>query len=60
MARIYRFHDKVAVHIGDGETIYLTPKAALAIAFAMGACAEDIGACKFTDSLFATVEIEEE
>ena len=59
MAQIHRFHDKVAIHIGDSSTIYLTPKVALAIANAMIECVDDID-LKFTESLFGTVEIEEE
>ncbi len=60
MARIYRFNDKVAIDLGDGANVYLSPKAALAIGFALSECAYDIGKAKFTESLFSTVEVPED
>jgi hypothetical protein len=58
MAQVHRFHDKVAIYIGTGETVYLEPKLARKIAKALNSCAKDIGARKFTDSSFGTHEFE--
>lgn len=57
MARIYRFHDTVAVTIRDRSTMYFDPETATDIASAMKQCAEDIGKCKFTKSTLGTVEV---
>lgn len=57
-AHVHRFGDKAAVSLpGKGETVYLTPKEARALARALQACARDIGAARFTASNFATVTV---
>lgn len=58
-AQIHRFGDKVAISLpGKGETIYLTPDDARAVADAMRACASNIEAQpKFSESTFATNHI---
>ena len=58
MAQVHRFGDEVAVWLGDGKTIYLTPKAANAIADAMHQCTNDISCNKFTNSAFGTVNVD--
>lgn len=58
MAQVHRFHNKVAVWLENGETVYLTPKEAKAIALAMQRAALNCGAVKFTDSTFETFNIE--
>ncbi len=57
-ASIYRFRDRVAVHIGTGATVYLSPADARKIARALNAAARDIGERKFTESTLATVDLE--
>lgn len=59
MAQVHRFRDSVAVYLGKGETVYLTPATAHKIAKAMNACARDIKARDFIDSEFSTVTIKE-
>lgn len=57
-AQVHRFADYVAVSLPGGETVYLEPRAAQAIAKAMNACARDIKAAGFTSSGFITQQIE--
>lgn len=57
-AQVHRFRDFVAVHVGDGRTVYLKPEEARAIASAMQDCAADVTACKFTESDFKTARFE--
>ena len=58
MAQVYRFHDAVAVHLGEGETVYLYPADARKLALALNAAHLDCVACKFTDSKCGTVSFE--
>lgn len=58
MASIYRFHDTVAVYMGTGATVYLSPAEARKIARALNANARDIGERKFTESTLGTTEIQ--
>lgn len=60
IARIHRFHGKVAVWIGGESTCYLTPATARQLSDAIDRCALDIEARSFVDSDFTVVEIEEE
>lgn len=59
-ARVHRFHDKVALYIGETETVYLNPKLALALARTIMLCVEDIGSRKFVLSEFETTELEDQ
>lgn len=52
--QIHRFRDCVAVYLANGETRYLTPRAARAIARELNGCARDIEARTFSDSQFGT------
>ena len=57
-AHLHRFGDKVALSLpGGGETLYLTPKEARAIAKALNAGARDVAAVKFTESSFGSTEV---
>lgn len=55
-ANVHRFGDQVAVYL-QGETVYLTPKQARAIARKMTECARDIGRTGFTESSFRSWSI---
>ena len=58
-ARVYRFHDDVAVTIGDaGSTIYLPAHIALRLSFALAHAAVDIQTVSFTKSTLATKEVD--
>ena len=59
-ARVHRFRDSVAVSIGDGSTVYLSPRLAHALASAIERHAADVGAVPFTDSRLATVDLQED
>lgn len=59
MTQIHRFHDMVALYIGTGATVYLSPSVARKVAKALNGCAKDVGACKFTKSTFSTVEVDD-
>ncbi len=59
MAQVHRFHDAVAVSVGNGWTVYLDPDTANKLGKALNDCARDIRLCSFTDSPFHTVEIDE-
>lgn len=52
--QVHRFREKVAVHVGDGATTYLTPEQARALADALTRCADDTEARRFTESEFPT------
>lgn len=56
-ASVHRFRDKVAVYIGTGPTVYVTPKEAAKLARALTGCARDIRARSFVSSHFGTVSI---
>ena len=53
-AQIHRFRDAVAVYVGTGETVYLTPDQAKIIGGFLRDCAEDCERHKFSESLFST------
>lgn len=54
-AHLHRFGDHVAISLpGRGETKYLTAKEARALAKRLNEAARDIGARKFTDSIFGS------
>jgi hypothetical protein len=57
MAQVHRFHDKVAVHVGGGETVYFTPKAARKLAKAMNAAARSCDRESFQDAPPLTVQV---
>ena len=59
MAQVHRFHDAVAVHVGDGQTVYLSPEIARKLGKAIMLCAGDCVALSFQESNFKTVEIDE-
>lgn len=54
--QIHRFHDNVAVYLGDGSTCYLAPAVARRIARALNACANDIARHDFIAGTFRTHE----
>lgn len=59
MAQVHRFRDSVAVHIGGGDTVYLSPKNARKLARAINAAARSCDCESFAESPPLTVEIEE-
>jgi len=59
MARVHRFRDKVAIHVGDGQTVYLSPDVAKELGEALIECAEDVDNYRFADSPFTTVEVKD-
>lgn len=56
-AQVHRFHNNVAIYVGSGETVYLSPAQAHRIARALNAGARDIELVKFTDSTLSTVHL---
>jgi hypothetical protein len=56
-AQVHRFHDSVALFVGDGSTCYLTMKQARELAIALLNCSNDVSDRKFTDSQLGTVTI---
>ena len=48
-ACVHRFHDYVAVRVGDADTEYLTPEIARKLAVALARYADDAERRKFTD-----------
>ena len=59
MAQVHRFRNKVAVHAGKGETVYLSPKNARKMARALHAAARSCDKESFADSAGLTVSIDE-
>lgn len=59
-ARVHRFHDKVAMHIGDGSTVYVTPEFAQALAEKLLAFAHDCMTTKFTESTLTATYVGDE
>lgn len=57
-AQVHRFRDKVAVYVGNGDTVYLDPDTAYKLANALDDCAISIRDQPFTHSTFETREIE--
>lgn len=54
-ATVYRFHDRVAVHLGDGATAYMTKDEARALADILLKVANNIGdGVRFSASLIPT------
>jgi uncharacterized membrane protein YgaE (UPF0421/DUF939 family) len=56
-AQVHRFHDKVAVYVGDGQTVYMQAAIARKLARALNACARSVDQTGFLQSKFETVEI---
>ena len=54
--QIHRFGDTVAMYLGEGETVYLTPKQAKEIAKALNACAKDCKDKTYLSGTFSTKE----
>lgn len=48
-ARVHRFHDYVAVRVGNAATQYITPEVARKLAVALARYADDAERRKFTD-----------
>ena len=57
-AQVHRFRDKVALYVGNGDTVYLDRNTAEMIAQALDDCATDVGNNPFTRSEFQTREID--
>lgn len=52
---MHRFRDRVAIFVGDGSIVYLTPRQAAELAATLATCADDCLPVKFEDSQFVTV-----
>jgi len=48
--QVHRHHDTVAIYVGFGQTVYLSPEQAKKLSLSLEITAEDIEACKFTES----------
>lgn len=59
MTQVHRFRDKVAVYVGKGETVYLSPANARKLARALNAAAKSCETEAFTESRDLTVIVEE-
>ena len=57
-AQVHRLQDQVAVHVGTGETTYLTPKQARTLARALYRVANEIGKCRGSESAVGTKHIQ--
>lgn len=57
MAQIHRFRDAVAVCLGNGATLYLSPRDAARLAKALNTVARDVKARPFQDSTCGTFEL---
>lgn len=57
-AQVHRFHDKVAIYIGNGQTCYLTEKEARKISAFLLEAAKDIKRFKFVDGKFKTQTVD--
>jgi hypothetical protein len=49
-AQVHRFRDCVAIHVGAGDTVYFTPKAARLLARALYRAARDVDLRPFAES----------
>lgn len=59
--QVHRFHEFVAVYIGRGKTVYMTPEEAQTLATALNACAHNTMSTPFGKDSIPTwsLEIEE-
>lgn len=57
MTSVYRFHDAVALHSGNGETVYLTRQDAKKLAQAIRRVVKSIENENFVDSRFGTINV---
>ena len=57
IASIHRFGESVAVHVGDGQTVYLSRHQAAVLSDALARCARNIADKSFADSEFGTINI---
>lgn len=60
MAQVHRFRDKVAVYVGKGETVYLSPKNARKLARALNVAARSVDRESFAESTCGTVNVSED
>lgn len=58
IASVHRFHDEVAVHVGDGQTTYLSAKQARKLARALNKAAKSVETESFLKCSNVTAEIE--
>lgn len=58
--RIYRFRDQVALSVGEGETLYLTPERAWKLSLALADYAQDCRSVEFVDSPLASYDSTED
>lgn len=52
--QVHRFHDTVAVYVGDGQTTYLTPDQAIELGQALAAFGYDVNNVPFVESTLPT------
>ena len=59
MSNVHRFHDAVAVSVGDGNTTYLTPDEASELSVLLQSCAQDVMDRPYVKSTFDSTEVPE-
>lgn len=58
-AQVHRFHEFIGCYLGNGGTVYLTPKEARAIARALNGCARSVTKeARFSEHTFGTFWLE--
>lgn len=57
MAQVHRFRDRVAAYLGNGETVYMTPKEARQLARALNRVAKSCETESFGESTCGTIHI---
>ena len=58
MARVHRFHDKVAAYLGTGQTVYMAAEEARAFGQALLICAQSVEEETFIKSTCGTFDID--
>jgi hypothetical protein len=58
MAQIHRFHDKVAIYLGNGETVYLTADEALELGSELTRYGNDVRNKTYLDSQIGTYNLD--
>lgn len=57
-AQVHRFRDDVAIYLGKGETVYLTPKEARQLSAAINRAAKSCETETFTESTCGTTRFD--
>lgn len=57
-AHVHRFHDYVALHVGNGETVYISADDASELAEALETCADSVRTEGFINSSYKSHALE--